>query len=82
MVANAVLIATGCCPRSWAFQRIGRLTKAGFPCAAAASIWLNALVNMTGWNCRIASSSHRAPRASCSRRRASGAGQSAGVTAW
>ena len=73
MVAKAVFSATGCCPTRWASQRIGRLTKAGLPSAAAASIWLKARVNMTGWYCRIASSSHRAPRASCSRRRASGA---------
>ncbi len=53
----------------------GRRRRLGCPGAAAASIWLKARVNMTGWYCRIASSSHRAPRASCSRRRASGAGR-------
>ena len=27
----------------------GRLTRAGLPCAAPASIWPKARVNMTGW---------------------------------
>ena len=81
IVAKAALSPAGCCPTRRASQMTGSLTKAGLPGAAAASIWLNALVNMTGWYCRIASSSHRAPRASCRRRRASGAAQSAGARA-
>ena len=71
IVANTALAATLCRSTSPAFHRIGRAITAGLPWAAVASIWPNALVNMTDWNCKMASNSHAVPRASCSRRRPS-----------
>src|ERR1022692_1354848 len=74
-VANAEFIATACCSMRRADQMIGSATTAGLPAAEAASVRANSLVNMNDWYCSTASSSQLTPRASCSRRRASGASQ-------
>src|SRR5450759_971798 len=76
-VAKLVFSAAPWCSTSLAAQVMGLAITAGLPGAVAASIWPNARVNMKDWYCRMASSSHRAPRHNCSVRLVSGVPQAA-----
>ena len=70
MVANPAFHAA----TSWVISRSAHMagvrTMAGFPSAADSSTWVtNPRLNMYGWYCRAASSSHTSPSAICRPRR-------------
>jgi hypothetical protein len=60
IVAKVVFSSTRWCCSRLASQVIGRAKTAGLPAADEASIWVNALVYMNGWNWSTPSSSHKA----------------------